>query len=607
MAVIRSSDLDFNQIKENLKTFLQSQDEFADYNFEASGLSNILDVLAYNTHINGLIANLAINEAFLVSAQLRPSVVSHAETLGYYPRSKTGAQATVQLSINTNVTDVLNITLPRFTTFTTSIDDISYTFQTIETYVGTNDGSGLFTFTTSDGSTAIPIYEGVQKTKTFIVGELQDNQFYVIPDENMDTATVTVNVFDTVTSSSFTPYLNVNQVARINSDSTVYILREAPNGFFELTFSDGNVLGQRPVSGNKIVVQYLQTNGPAANEGRIFTADNQIEINEVGYTLNTNLVSKSAGGSEKESIQSIKINAPLNFAAQQRLVTAEDYKALIRSRFSSVLEDVAAWGGQDNVPAQFGKVFVSLQFKDGISEATKQATKDNIVSNLTENLAVMSIDTVFTDPVTTFLQIETTFNFDPDLSGSSLQSVENAVQGVVTEYFENNLNRFNGVFRRSNLLTLIDDFSPAVLNSRIDVKVQQRLTPTLNFLTDYTIDYPMRIAEPDDVNYIIETSRFTFSGQVCIIRNQLNTPKLQVVNTAGVVLKDNVGSYNPVAGTVNIRGLNVEAFQGESIKISVVPANQSTVKPLRNYIIGVDTSLSFAQGVIDYQTIETSL
>lgn len=607
MAVIRSSDLDFDQIKSNLKTYLEQQSEFADYNFEASGLSNILDVLAYNTHINGLIANLATNESFLATAQLRPSVVSHAENLGYYPRSKTGAIATVNLSVSTPVTAVTTLTLPKYTEFTAIVDDISYTFQTLETYTANNNGSGLFTFTTSTGSTSIPIYEGVLKTKTFIVGELEDDQFYVIPDENMDTATVTVNVYDTVTSSSFTPYVNVDNVARINNDSTVYIIRETPNGYFELTFSDGNVLGQRPVSGNKIVVQYLQTSGQDANGAEVFVANDQIEISETDYTLTTALVSKSAGGDAKESIQSIRLNAPLVFASQQRLVTAEDYKALILANYSSVLDDVTSWGGQDNIPPQYGKVFVSLKFKDNISEATKTTTKDSIVTSLTENLAIMSIDTAFTDPVSTFLVIETTFNFDPDLSGNSLNTVENSIQTLIIDYFTDNLNRFGRTFRRSNLLTLIDDFSPAILNSRIAVKVQQRFVPTLNVLSDYSIDFPMRIAEADDRVYVVESSTFTFSGQDCIIRNQLNSTKLQVVTTAGTVLKDNVGSYNPTAGTVSIRGFNASAYSGVSIKINVTPANQSTIKPLRNYTLALDEALSFAQGVVDYQNTETVL
>lgn len=607
MAVIRSTDLDFDLIKANLKTFLEQQDEFADYDFEASGLSNILDVLAYNTHVNGLIANLGINEAFLNSAQLRSSVVSHAETLGYAARSKTGASATVNLSINTSNTTTTTITIPKYTTFTASIDDISYTFQTLETYIGYNNGSGLFSVLSSTGSAEIPVYEGTLKTKTFIVGESSDQQFYVIPDENIDTSTITVNVYDTTTSATFTPYVDVNRVARINTDSTIYFIREVPNGYYELTFSDGNILGQRPVAGNKIEVQYLQTVGPDANGGKVFIADDQIGIDGTDYDLTATLISQSAGGAEKESIASIKLNAPLAFAAQQRLVTAEDYKALILANFSSVIQDVAAWGGQDNVPPQYGKVFVSLKFVDNLSEAVKQTTKDNIVTNLTNNLSVMSIGTEFTDPETTFLQCETRFNFNPDLAGASLQTTETDIQGIVTKYFTDNLNRFGGIFRRSNVLSLVDNFSAAVLDSVMTVKMQQRFTPTLNVLADYTLDFPATIANSDDVNYRVETTEFMYSGQTALIRNQLNNTKLQVVTPAGTVLKDNVGSYNPTAATVSIRGFDPSAFEGTAIKVTVTPANQGTIAPLRNYIINIDESLSFAQGVIDYQTTNTVL
>jgi hypothetical protein len=607
MTVIRSTDLDFEQIKSNLKTYLEQQDEFADYDFEASGLSNILDVLAYNTHINGLIANVATNEAFLSSAQLRSSVVSHAETLGYFPRSKTGASAIVGLSIATSDTATTTVTIPQYTTFTSVVDDISYTFQTLEQYTATNDGSGTFTVTDSTGSTSIELVEGTVKNKTFLVGVTTDEQAYVIPDPNMDTSTVVVNVYDTATSASYTTYTNVNSAVRIDTDSTIYILREAPNGYYEVTFSDGNVLGTAPVAGNKIVVEYLQTNGPDANGASVFTADNQIDIGGTDYVLTATTASVSAGGAEKETIASIKANAPLAFASQQRLVTADDYKALILRNYSAVLDDVTAWGGNDNVPPQYGKVFVSLKFKTNIPEAIQQTTKDSIISQLSDNLAIMSIDTEFSDPTTTFLEIITTFNFDPDLSGNTLQSVEAEVQSTVADYVTTNLNTFDGTFRRSNVLSLVDDISPAVLNSRMDVKIQQRFTPTLDLLSDFTINFPVVLADPDDELYRVTSSRFTFGGRSCILRNQLTSNKLQIVSTAGTVVLDNAGTYSTTNGTVNIRGVTFDAYEGASIKISVTPANQSTIKPLRNYILELDAALSIAQGIIDYQNTEVTL
>jgi len=607
MATIQSSDLDFNTIKNSLKTYFQQQSEFADYNFEASGLSNILDVLAYNTHLNGLIANLGINESFLQSSQLRSSVVSHAENLGYYPRSKTGSSIDLNISVSTSDTTTASATLARNTVFTGSSEQVTYNFQTLEEYTALNDGSGNFVFKTSADSTSIPIKEGTQRTKTFLVGETTESQVYVIPDENLDTTTLKVDVFDTATSSSFTTYTNVNNAVRIDSSSTVYIVREVPNGYYELIFSDGTILGKAPVAGNKIVVSYLAPSGSAANGISSFEANNQITINSINYdiTATTPTGTSSSGGSEKESIDSIKLNAPIGFATQQRMVTAEDYKATILENYSSVLDDVAAWGGNENIPAVFGRVYVSLKFKDGISDAIKTSTKNGIITNLTDNLAIMSIDTVYSDPTTTFLEIITTFNFDPDQTNLTSDATETLVENTVKNFVDANLNRFDSVFRRSNLLSTIDDLSPAILNSRMEVKVQQRLIPTLDTTADYTVAFPVAIAAADDDTRKITSSRFTFNGiPNSSIVNKLdhNSNNLQIINsTTSEVLVDNAGNYNASKGTVNLLGFNISAFTGDSIKISAVPANQSTIRPLRSYIISLDESTSAANALIDYQ------
>ena len=224
------------------------------------------------------------------------------------------------------------------------------------------------------------------------------------------------------------------------------MVRESPNGFYEIIFSDGKVLGKGPEAGNKIVVSFISSNGADANEITSFSPENVVSVNGVNFNLNVTTVSNSAGGSDKESLESIKLNAPNNFTSQQRMVTADDYTALIKERFSSVLLDVAAWGGEDNVPKQFGKVFVSLQFKDNIPSSTKTDTKAKIISELSDNLAIVSIDTEFTDPVDTFLETTTTFNFDPDQTSSSLQNMQTQVDDAIINHFSTKLNRFDSVF-----------------------------------------------------------------------------------------------------------------------------------------------------------------
>ena len=607
MAVINSSDLDFDQIKSNLKTYFEQQAEFADYDFEAAGLSNLLDVLAYNTHLNGLVANMSINESFLNSSQLRASVTSHAEALGYYPRSQTGSSANLNLTITTTNTSTTTISIPKYTTFSTNVDNVLYSFKTLEQYIATNDGTGVFTFRTDAGSTTIPVKEGTVKTKTFIVGDTSDENVYVIPDENIDTSTLVVTVYNSVTSDTFSVYTNINDAVRINTDSKIYIAREAPNGYFEVLFSDGNVLGQSPIAGNKIVIQYLNTSGADANGGTVFTPDSQINIDGANYDISVVTVNKSSGGAAKETIASIKANAPVVYATQQRLITAEDYKALIQQRYSSVVKDVTAWGGNDNVPPEYGKVFVSLNFKDGTDASTQQVTKDSIVRDLTKNLSIMSIDTKFSDPTTTFLEFVVIFNFDPDLSGKTVQTIQSEVTATVKNYVETNLNTFDAVFRRSLILTEVDNISPAILNSRMNVKMQSRFIPTLNTLKDYTLNYPVELASPDDLNHRITSTRFTFQNQQCFIQNQLNSNKLQIIGSGGNVVQDNVGSYERLTGIVNIRGFRPTAFEGSQIKVSATPANESTIRPLRGYILGIDTALSVASGIIDTQNTAVTL
>jgi len=610
MAVIRSSDLDFDTIKANLKTFFQSKSDFSDYDFEASGLSNILDVLAYNTHINGLTANFAINESFLNSAQLRSSVVSHAETVGYYPASKTGASATIGFKVVTSDTVTTTSTIPAFTTFTGTLGDTTFTFQTLEAHTATNDGTGTFEYKTDEGLSAVRITEGTQKTKTFLVGETTDNQVYVIPDTELDKDTLKVEVFDTTTSSTFTAYKDIETVVRIDTNSTIYIIRETPNGYFEVIFGEGNVLGKAPTAGNKIVITYLATNGADANSISSFTADSTVRIGGVDYTPTVTTTVNSAGGSEKESIESIKANAPIAFASQQRLVTAEDYKAIVSQRFTQLLDDVAAWGGEDNIPATFGDVYLSLSFKDGISSTVQTDTKNTIQNTLAPNLGIMSIDVEFVDPTNTFIELAITFDFDPDLTNLTIDTIQSNIKTEMATYFTDNLGKFNSIFRRSALLTVIDAISPAILNSDMSIKVQQSFTPTIGTDKDFSVTFPVALAAPDDVNRKLESTAFTIGGNTCIIRNRLSSTTLEIFDaTADTVIIDNVGSYNQSTGTVSINGFGstVTAFNGDAINISVVPANQNTIKPLRNFLLKLDTGKTSAAGTVDNQNTTTTL
>ena len=605
---IRSTQLDFDTIKGRLKDFLKQQTEFADYDFEASGLSNILDVLAYNTHFTGLNANFALNESFINTAQLRSSVASLAEGLGYVPKSYSSSKADLNLSVQISATSrPTSLTLPRNTQFTSSVNGVTYTFQTRENFIGTDDGTGLYQFLNSTDGVAIPVFEGTEKTKTFFVGDKADNQIYVIPDITMDTTTIRVRVFPTASSSIFDTYTNIKEAIRITDTSTFYQIKEVPNGFYEIIFGDGTTTGKAPVAGNKIIIDYLSTQGTVANDASSFSPTADISVDGVDYTLITTTETQSAGGAYKESIESIRQNAPIAFTSQRRLVTAEDYKAQIQTNFGAFLDDVTAFSGADNVPEKFGVTFIGLKFKSGVSATRQQSVKDEIKTNLTDNMAIMSITTEYIDPITTFLEISTTFNLDPDLTSSTSQAIQTTVQNTVNNFFTTNLKKFNKVFRRSNLLTLIDAIDPAILNSKMEVKLKQSFIPTTNIALSYSVAFPVALAEPDDIVPTLTTSQFTFNSQTCSIKNKLGTTKLQIVSIDGTIEVDNIGSYNNLSGVVSLTGFKPTAFEGDAIDISITPANQSTIRPLRNYILDIDTTTSTSRAVLDFQNTAVSI
>ena len=606
---IKSTALDFNTIKSNLKTFLKSKSEFSSYDFEASGLSNILDVLAYNTHFNGLTANFALNETFLDTAQLRSSVVSHAEALGYEPRSITTSSATInaQITISDPSLRPSVVTLPRGTKFTTVVDQVSYTFQTRENFTATNN-NGVYEFQTSTGSKILTIFEGEERTKTFFVGETDERQIYVIPDITIDTNTLLVDVFETSTGTSFNTYTNLKNAVAITTASRHFEVKEVPNGFYELAFGDGSVTGQAPSAGERIVANYLSSSGDVANGGTIFSAPNKLNLSGIGaFDVIPTKLTNSAGGASRESIESVRLNARTAFSSQQRLVTAKDYESQILSKYGANITDVTAWGGQDNVPPKYNAVYVGLNFVSSLSDTQKTEIKNQITENLVESLAITGVEAFYVDPVDAFLELDIFFNFDPDLSNSTSNATAENIRSLTTTFFTNNLKKFDKVFRRSLLTADIDDLDPAILNSRMNIKVQQRITPSTSASSSYELAYPMAIAVADDVNFRVVSSQFTFNNASCIIRNRLGSTTLQIENAnTSQILVDNIGSFTPSTGKVNLVGFLPTSVQNDGVlKIGVVPANESTIRPLRNYIIDVDTSLLTITPIIDFQNTES--
>ena len=604
-ATTKSTDLDFDNIKARLKDYLKKQPQFNAYDFEAAGLSNILDVLAYNSHINALNANFALNESFLSTAQLRSSVVSHAQTLGYEIRSTTSSRAIVNLSLN--LTGVpgrpITITLPKGTVFTSSVYGVTYTFRTLEEYSARDNGSGSYVFLTNAASNGIPIFEGVEKTKTFIVGQKDERQIYVIPDDTIDKSTAIVRVYSSVTSSNYTTYFPLSQAVIIDENAKFFSINEVPNGYYELNFGDGTSFGKSPEPGEKIVITYLSSKGAAANNATVFNPNNQIRINGIDYVLTTVTAGESTGGASRQSIESIRQLAPIAYASQKRLVTSLDYKAMIETNFSQVRE-AAIWSGDQNIPIDYGAVYISLNYAANTAAATKQAIKDAIVNNFTNNLSVMSMTPKFVEPIDVWLSLNVQFNFDPALTGNTAATTEVNVFKFIQNYFNTNLSTFNAVFRKSNLATEIDAFDPSILSTRMDIKVQMRQVIDTSIVNTFDLEYPCKIADPDDVFWRIQSTTFEYKAKVARIQNRLNSNTLSIIDLAGNILLDNVGSYNKATGKVSIVGFKPTRMTngGNTIRIDVIPAVEGTIKPLRNYILKFEADKSSTSAVVDRQT-----
>jgi len=391
---LRVTELDFDNIKDNLKTFLKAQSEFKDYDFEGSGMNILLDTLAYNTHYLGFNANMLANEMFLDSASLRSSVVSHAKTLGYEVSSVRAPYATINVNLTT---DANTKTMSSGTAFTTTIDGTNYRFVTIADVTSSNTGSSI-------PFDSVKIYEGTYITTRYTVDSSDIDQRFLLNNPNSDTSTLTVKIQTSSSDTTTTTYTKATDITQLSSDSTVYYLQETDSGKYEIYFGDGTV-SKALSDGNIVILQYVVTNKTLANGASTFTSPSSID----GVTtITVTSVSNATGGSEAETIQSIKLNAPLDYAAQGRCVTIDDYKTYTKKLFVNT-KAVSVWGGEDgsydtstgvSSNPEYGKVFISIKSTTGQNLTTVQ--KSNLVSAFAP-FKVASITPVVVEPETTYL------------------------------------------------------------------------------------------------------------------------------------------------------------------------------------------------------------
>lgn len=500
------TELDFDSIKNNLKEFLSQQSEFQDYDFEGSGLNILLDVLAYNTHYNAYYLNMVANESFLSTAALRNSVVSHAKTYGYIPRSKAAPRAVIDFTVmtNSNTPEVLKI--PRGYKFMSNlVDGKAYGFVTVENTTVEKTANN-FVFMN------LPIYEGRMMSYSQTYNRLSNpNRIFDIPDSEIDTTTLTVTVQESSSNTNSYIFLPVQQVHNVDSKSQVYFLQEGINGNYQIYFGD-NVLGKSIRDGNIIIVTYLATGGADANGADSFKASATLS----SYTnFSINVKQSAAGGAERESVDSIKFNAPLQLISQNRAVTKNDYIKLINQKYPH-FDSVNVWGGEDNVPPIFGKVFISAKPKLGFEITDTE--KDYVVNKIIRPISVMTIIPEFVDAEYVYVKLDVELLLDLAKTTLTVEDLKEVIRQYIISWSDRTLNQYNSHFDYSGLESGLSKLNKSIIGNELEIMIGKKFRPDLTVSNTYTLDYGIELKRGTTLDNFYTTPDFTMIDEEGVSR-----------------------------------------------------------------------------------------
>jgi len=539
---LRVTELDFDQIKNNLKTFLKQQTKFQDYDFEGAGLNILLDVLAYNTHYNAYYLNMVANESFLDTAILRDSVVSHAKMLNYIPYSYTAPIATINITIDSGTTTPEEVTIPKGYIFLSNpIDGTSYGFVTLNQYTATKSGTSFF-------FENVEIYEGQLVTFNYTYTQIDNPKgIFIINDTNIDTESISITVQPNSANTASSIYSKVDDVLEVTSDSEVFFLQEGRNGNYEVYFGD-DVVGKKLSDGSIVSIQYLITKGDVADGADAFIGTNNIGTYS---TFTIDVVDVAAGGSINESVDSIKFSAAAQYATQNRLVTVKDYESYIKSKYPSV-DSLSVWGGEDNIPKVFGKVYIALKPKTNyfISETEKQRIIDDIISPK----AIVSVQAEIRDPQFLYILLENVVQYNTKKTALDEQTIKNNIKQAILLYKTTNLDKFNSTFIQSRLQEIVDATNGnSIVGSEMSVRVQKRFEPKLNESASYTVEYNVPLFRGTTTNKLTSTP-FTVNDITGISRIAFFEETPQSFTGVSEVQVINSGSGYVTQPTVTISG-----------------------------------------------------
>jgi len=566
-SAITVTGLDFDTIRLNLRNFIAGKPDFADFDFEDSAIGTLIDLLAYNTYYNAFYANMAANEAFLDTAQIYDNVVSRAKLLGYLPTSTRGPTANVRVTFTTPANSTFRtINIAKNTQFRATVNGVSYTFVTPQSYPITANSSNRF-------SGFIQVTEGVPLTHRFLFSAA--NTAFVLPNANTDTSSITVSV---TTSGNTLTYAQASDLRTVNSTSRVFFIEPDRNKLYKISFGD-NVLGKKPAFNSTVAVSYRVTNGTRANGANNFTAVSTVG-GQSSFTLTA--VERATGGAEIESIESIRFNAPRLYETQNRAVTREDYKRIIL-RDNPDLSAVNVWGGEENDPPIFGKVYACVKPKVGTLVSTNR--KERIKLSI-KPYNVQSIDLEIVDPTYLYVVPTLIVRYDPLLTTLQPSEIAVRVANKVIAYESTNLNRFEGKFRYSRFLDSIDSAEDSIVSSTAKIEAQKKFLPSTTQSNTYRISFNRMIYHPSD-GYLTATSStsFTINGFTAFLDDDGNgNVRAYYVSQGTRTYIKNVGTIDYMTGLITLN-----AFQPTSVptgEIDVrVELDDYNVTPIRNQIL----------------------
>ena len=572
------AELDFDTIKTNLKDYFGSQSEFTDHNFDGSAISVLLDILAYNTHYNAYYLNMLASESFLDSAQLRDSVVAKASMLGYVPKSTRGAQAYVNLSITASDSPA-SITIDKDTQFTSTVNGTAYTFATANSVVITPVG-GYYTANT------VLLRQGVPLTFKYTVNTANTEQKFLLPNANTDMNTLVVSIQESASDTNTSVYAVASDITTVNATSNVYFVNEHSSGQYRVQFGD-SVLGRKPITGNIVLLKSLVSEGTNTNGANTFSAASTVG----GYsTVAVTTSSAAIGGLDKETIESIKFNAPKTYEAQNRAVTTQDYKKLVEDSVAG-LDTVAVWGGQDDATPKFGTVFVSA--KPTGADALSESQKALIKAALTDyNIVAITPEVV--DPDLISLIFSLTVKYDSRLTTKSSGIIASSVIDTIQNYKTNNLNKFSSIFRYSVLSQKIDVTDSAVLGNLLTLTAKKSIVPSTTANNSYTVSFNNAIYNPSTTyEGAVSTSAFSFTDAAGTVYSTSYLDDLNGVmrvfyysGSAKVIVENTAGTVAYSNGHITLTSFKPDSFAGSTLDFTIQPATNDLI-PVRNQIFTI--------------------